>query len=334
MNRYDIYGIGNALVDIEYAVDESMLAAEGIPKGHMTLVDEGRIEMLEARLRDQSSSSMQRRLSGGSAANTVYAVQAFGGHAFYSCRVAKDETGRHFLADLAAAGVGTAGQRPAEGQTGRCLTLITADAERTMTTYLGVSATLAPEDVDEAHLAASSYLYIEGYLAAADTGAAAAATAREMAESAKVKTSLSLSDPAMVENCRAGLERMLGGGVDQLFCNEEEALSWAGTDRLDIAITELGDIAPMVYITIGARGSLAARRGKSQLAAPHPAQPVDTTGAGDIYAGGVIHALLHAADPVAAARFGNFVAAHLVARHGARLPSVADYATLRTQYRP
>ena len=334
MNRHDIYGIGNALVDIEYAVDETTLAAEGIPKGHMTLVDEERIEMLEVRLRDQSSGSEQRRLSGGSAANTVYAVQAFGGRAFYSCRVAKDETGRRFLSDLAAAGVGTAGERPSEGQTGRCLTLVTADAERTMTTYLGVSAMLAPEDVDEAQLADSSYLYIEGYLAAADTGTAAAVSAREIAESANVKTSLSLSDPAMVVNCRTGLERMLGNGVDQLFCNEEEALAWAGTDRLDIATTELGDIAPLVYVTLGASGSLAARRGKSQLAAPHPSRPVDTTGAGDIYAGGVFHALLQAAEPVAAARFGNFAAAQLVARHGARLPSIADYATLRTQYRP
>ena len=333
MNSYDIYGIGNALVDIEYMVDESSLVAESIAKGHMTLVDEERIETLQARLCDQSGGE-QRRLSGGSAANTVYAVQAFGGRAFYSCRVAQDETGRHFLADMAAAGVGTAGQRPTKGQTGRCLTLITADAERTMATYLGVSATLAPEDVDEASLAGSSYLYIEGYLAAADTGTAAAVSAREIAESANVKTSLSLSDPAMVENCRDCLEQMLGNGVDQLFCNEEEALSWAGTDRLDIAIVELGDIAPLVYVTLGARGSLAARRGKSQLAAPHPAEPVDTTGAGDIYAGGVIHAQIKAAEPVTAARFGNFVAAQLVARHGARLPSVADYATLRAKYRP
>ncbi len=333
MTAYDVYGIGNALVDLEYAVDDSMLAAERIPKGHMTLVDDVRINALETRLREESGHSEQRRLSGGSAANTVYAVQAFGGRGCYSCRVADDETGRRFLDDMAAAGIRTTGARPTEGQSGRCLTLVSADAERTMTTYLGVSAALGPQDVDEAQLARSSYLYVEGYLAAADAGTAAGILAREIAEAANVKTSLSLSDPAMVENCRAGLERMLGNGVHQIFCNEEEALAWAGTDRLDIATVELGDIAPCVNVTLGARGSLAAGRGGSKLAAPFPAQPVDSTGAGDIYAGGVVHALLNGAEPVAAARFGNFVAAHLVSRHGARLSTVADYAALKAMFR-
>ena len=337
--RYDIYGIGNALVDLEYAVDESTLAAERIPKGHMTLVDEERMQALEARLLAESDEQgpREQRLSGGSAANTVYAVQAFGGRGFYSCRVADDETGRHFLADMAAAGIRTAGERPAEGPSGRCLTLVTTDAERTMATCLGVSAALAPQDVDEAQLARSSLLYIEGYLAAADGGAAAAVLAREIAESEHVQTSLSLSDPSMVEHCRAGLERMLGNGVHRLFCNEEEALSWAGTDRLDIAAAELGDIAPLLHITLGARGSLAIRRGKNELAAPFPiappAQAVDTTGAGDIYAGGVIHAMQNGAEPVAAARFGNFVASHLVTRHGARLSRVADYVALKAAFR-
>ena len=334
MSGLDIYGIGNALIDLEYAVEESMLVAEGIPKGHMTLVDEARIRALEERLHEDSGNRQRHRLSGGSAANTVFAVQAFGGRGFYSCRVAGDETGRDFLASLAAAGIGTAGKRPAEGHTGRCLTLVTADAERTMTTFLGVSATLGPEDLDEAQIASSKYLYVEGYLAAADSGTAAGAVAREVAEAAKVKTSLSLSDPSMVESCRAGLTRMLGNGVHQLFCNEEEALCWAGTDRLDIATVELGDIAPHVYVTLGARGSLASRCGKSQLAAPFAAEAVDTTGAGDIYAGAVAHALLNGAEPIAAARFGNFAAARLVSRHGARLPNVADYVALRKEYRP
>ena len=334
MSGHDIYGIGNALIDLEYAVEESLLAAEGIAKGHMTLVDEARIVALEERLGEGSGNRHQRRLSGGSAANTVFAVQAFGGRGFYSCRVAEDEAGRHFLAALADAGIGTAGERPSEGQSGRCLTLVTADAERTMTTYLGVSATLGPEDLDEAQLAKSSYLYVEGYLAAADSGTAAGALGREIAEAAKVKTSLSLSDPSMVENCRAGLERMLGNGVHQLFCNEEEALSWAGTDRLDIATVELGDIAPHVHVTLGARGSLACRRGKSQMAVPFAVRAVDTTGAGDIYAGAVVHALLDGAEPVEAARFGNFAAARLVSRHGARLASVADYGALKKDYRP
>ena len=325
---YDIYGIGNALVDAEYRVDETFLRDQGIAKGHMTLVSETEIEALTLSLHGRE----HRRMSGGSAANTVYAVQGFGGRGFYSCRVSDDETGAHFLEDLRSAGIGTAGQRPSEGKSGRCLTLITTDAERTMTTYLGVSATLAPDDVDEGALAVSNYLYIEGYLAAAESGCAAAVLAREIAESARVNTSLSLSDQSMVAGCRAGLSSMLGNGVTQLFCNEEEALAWTGTDRLDIAVAELADIAPFVNITLGPAGSLAATKGRSEVIPGYPVQAVDTTGAGDIYAGAFLHARTQSATPGDAARFANFAAAELVSKHGARLPGLAAYASLRQRF--
>ena len=325
---YDIYGIGNALVDAEYAVDETFLRDQGIAKGHMTLVSEAEIETLASGLEGRE----YRRMSGGSAANTVYAVQGFGGRGFYSGRVSDDETGRHFLDDLKAAGIDTAGHRPKMGKSGRCLTLITADAERSMTTYLGVSATLSPDDVSEAALVASRYLYVEGYLASTESGCAAAVFAREVAESAGVKTSLSLSDPSIVEGFRDALGDMLGNGVTQLFCNEEEALAWTGTDRLDIAATELGDVAPFVNITLGARGSLALSPGARQFAPGHGADAVDTTGAGDIYAGAFLHARNAGAVPSEAAGFANFAAAHLVSIHGARLPDLPAYESLRRAF--
>ena len=325
---YDIYGIGNALVDAEYAVDETFLRDRGIAKGHMTLVSEEEIEALATGLEGRE----HRRMSGGSAANTVYAVRGFGGRGFYSGRVSDDETGRHFLDDLRAAGIDTAGHRPSDGKSGRCLTLITADAERSMTTYLGVSATLSPGDVSEAALATSRYLYVEGYLASTEPGCAAAVFAREVAESAGVKTSLSLSDPSMVEGFRDALEDMLGNGVTQLFCNEEEALAWTGTDRLDIAATELGDVAQFVNITLGARGSLALSPGARQLAPGQRAHAVDTTGAGDIYAGAFLYARNGGAQPSEAAGFANFAAAHLVTVHGARLPDLTAYDALRRAF--
>lgn len=325
--KYHIYGIGNALVDMEYAVDDTFLAARGIDKGHMTLVDEDRINAIEDALPVDG-----RRTPGGSAANTVFAVQGFGGRGFYSCRLADDELGHHFLADFAAAGIGTAGLRDGPGSTGRCLTLVTADAERTMTTFLGASAELAAEDVDEAALADTTMLYMEGYLAAADKGCAAAVQAREIAEAAGRQTALSLSDPAMVENCRDGLTTMLGNGVDQLFGNEEEALAWAHTDRLDIALAELRDIAPFVNITLGSRGSLVVAPGLKTSAPPFAVRALDTTGAGDIYAGAVIYARVNDVEPAAAARFGNFAASELVARHGARLPALASYAAVKSRF--
>ena len=326
--RPDVYGIGNALVDFEYRVDDGFLAREGIAKGHMTLVDEARIAALEEALAENPP----QRASGGSAANTVFAVQGFGGRGFYSCRVANDEAGDHFVAELGGAGIGLAATRSAEGRSGRCLTLVTGDAERTMTTCLGVSADLGVDAVDEPALANARYCYAEGYLAAAEGGREAAVLAREIAEANGVRTCLSLSDPAMVANCRGGLVEMLGNGVDQLFCNEEEALAWAGTDRLDIAVAELRDIAPAVNVTLGERGSLVATRAGSRSTAGFAATAVDTTGAGDIYAGAVLYALANGGAATEAARFGNFAAAQLVARHGARLPNAAAYAAVRARF--
>ena len=329
--RLDICGIGNALLDFEHLVEDGFLGALGVAKGHMTLVDDARMELIEAELR-AAEVPLRSSMSGGSAANTVFAVQGFGGRGHYVCRLGQDDAGQRFVADLRAAGVGIAGRRGG-GDTGRCLTLVTADAERTMTTCLGVSADLGPADVDEAAVAQSKFLYIEGYLAAAEAGRAGAVLARQVAEDAGAHTSLSLSDPSVVLDCRDGLEEMLGNGVHQLFCNEEEALAWAGAERLDIALRELRDIAPNVNVTLGAAGSLAATKNGKTHAPGFPSAAVDTTGAGDIYAGACLHALTAGAEPADAARFANFAAAALVAKHGARLPAAADYAELRSNYR-
>lgn len=329
--RYDVCGIGNALLDFEYLVEDGFLGAQGIAKGHMTLVDDARMGTIETALR-AAEVSLRSSMSGGSAANTVFAVQGFGGRGHYIYRLGDDDAGRRFAADLRAAGVGIAGRRG--GDTGRCLTLVTGDAERTMTTCLGVSADLGPPDVDEAAVAGSEFLYIEGYLATADGGRAAAVLARQVAEDAGARTSLSLSDPSMVLGCRDGLEEMLGNGVHQLFCNEEEALAWAGADRLDIALRELRDIAPNVNVTLGAAGSLTATNNGETHVPGFPSTAVDTTGAGDIYAGACLHALTGGAEPADAARFANYAAAALVAKHGARLPTASAYAELRGSYRP
>jgi len=327
--HYDVYGLGNALVDLEYKVDDGYLRDMDLAKGHMTLVDESRIDAIAASLHDHEP----KRRAGGSAANTVFAVHAFGGRGAYSCRVADDDLGRFFVEEFGNAGVATAGTRDGHGKSGRCLTLITADAERTMTTFLGASAELGPQDLDEAGIAGSAYFYVEGYLASSESGREAAVQARQIAEFGRVRTSLSLADPSMVVNFREGLIDMLGNGVHQLFCNEEEALTWAGTDRLDIAVAELGDIAPFLNITLGARGSLAVAKGKHQFARAFPTEAVDTTGAGDMYAGAVLYARVNGAEPSTAAGFANFAAAELVARHGARLDHVADYVQVKARYR-
>ena len=327
---YDVYGIGNALVDMEYEVDDDFLLDNDVPKGLMSLVDTEKMASIVTRL-DRSPSL---RMSGGSAANTAVAVRGFGGRAFYSCRVADDATGQFFLSELANLGIETNRTGTIDDQpSGRCVSMVTEDAERSMYTCLGVSESLDPTDVVPSAIAQSHYLYVEGYLCSSPTGRSAAIRAREVAESEGVAVTMTLSDPSMIEFFRDELIAMLGNGVTHLFCNSEEALAWAKTDRLDIAAQELRDIAPRLTITMGAEGALAIEGPSNEHARGVATRAVDTTGAGDMFAGACIFALSQGASLVDASRFANFCAAKTVSQFGARLATVADYQALRRAFR-
>ncbi len=329
MHRYDIYGIGNALVDMEFRVDDSTLREIGIAKGMMTLVDAER----QAELRSILAEACVNRASGGSAANTCIALTGLGGKAFYSCRVAGDETGRYFVDDLNAAGVASnPHDGDAEGVSGTCLVMVTPDAERTMTTCLAISEELGEAQLDLDALGASKYLYLEGYLASSASGSAAASKARAHAEEFGIATSLTLSDASMVEFFKDPLTAMLGNGVEVLFCNEAEALLWARSDRLDIAERELADIGRVVCITLGARGSVVLRGRQRHLVPGFEVDAVDTVGAGDTWAGSYLYGITHGMEPTAAASLANFTAARLVTEFGARLPAEL-YARLRDAHR-
>lgn len=326
---YDVSGLGNALVDTEVNIDESFLHTHRISKGHMTLVDSELMHTLSSAVEQLPKNSC----SGGSAANTIYAVQALGLKAFYNCRLAHDRTGDFFVRDLTDSGVNiNSNAQNGSGQSGRCLVLITDDAERTMMTDLGVSVELSKMEVNDEAVRTSRYFYVEGYMSSSPSATAASVHCREICEAHGVNVGVSLSDVSMVEFCRDGLEQMLGNGINQLFCNEEEALAWANTDRLDVAIAELKDIAPEVYVTLGAKGSLAVSADGVGEAPGVAVQPVDTTGAGDIYAGACLAARCQDASPLEAARFANQCAAELVTHYGARLNHLADYQRLRQQF--
>ena len=326
---YDVFGLGNALVDTEVNIGDDFLHKHRIAKGHMTLVD---TELMQA-LSEAIAELPRNSCSGGSAANTIYAVQGLGLNACYNCKVAKDDTGDFFISDLTNSGVAINENAQAEsGSSGRCLVLITDDAERTMMTDLGISVELSKIEVNEAALRGSKYFYVEGYMSASPSATAASVHCRELSEQHGIQVAVSLSDVSMVEFCRDGLQQMLGGGINQLFCNEEEALAWANTDRLDIAIAELKDIAPEVYVTLGAKGSIAVSKDGVGEAAGIQVKPVDTTGAGDIYAGACLAARCEGASPTEAARFANQCAAELVTHYGARLKAKSDYQRLREQF--
>lgn len=330
MKKYGVYAVGAALVDTEIEVSDEDLANMGVHKGRMTLVDEPRQRELLMHLEDHLVAAS--RASGGSAANTVIAVAQFGVPSFLSCKVAADDDGLFYLEDLRAAGVdhprhaGTA-----DGTSGKCLVLITPDAERSMNSFLGISETLSTADLDHDAIAETEYLYLEGYQVTSVTGRAAAIEARQLAQQAGVKIALSFSDPGMVQFFRDGMESMVGDGVDLLFCNEAEALAWAKTAQLDEAIQALRSIAAQFVVTRGGNGSVVFDGATLHEIAAHPVTPVDTNGAGDMFAGAYLYAVCRGEAAPVAARFASLAAATVVGRFGPRLPADIS-AALRRQF--
>lgn len=315
MREYDVYGIGHALVDLQFSVEDSLLREFGIPKGVMTLVDEGRRREILDRL-----SNPVNRASGGSAANTVITVARFGGRARYAFQVGEDDWGRFYRDDLTAAGVDSSPACQVPGETGQCLVMVTPDAERTMQTFLGASGTMGPHQVDAENIAASRFVYLEGYLLATEVGFRACRLASAIAREGGVEVSLTLSDPSVVEAFRDRFEILAADGVDLLFCNEEEAAAFTGVGDRQEAILRLLDLSSRVCVTLGAGGALTAEGGSPpRLVQGVEARAVDTTGAGDTFAGGVLYGLARGFSLKESARLGNYAAAAVVSVFGPRL---------------
>lgn len=334
MKKYKVYGIGNALVDTEIQVEDEELAAMGVEKGLMILVDERRQHELATHLRGHLVTA--RRASGGSAANSMIANSRFGGPTFYSCKVADDDNGRFYIADLEAAGVAhnLKGNRNS-GITGRCLVLISPDAERSMNTFLGISETFSTAELAPEVIRQSEWVYIEGYLVTSPSCHEAAVRTRRIAEENGVKVAASFSDPGIVESFREGLETVLGDkGVDLLFCNEREAFSWGNTDDMETAVESIGKIARRFAITLGARGALLFDGDGLIEIDPRPVEAVDTNGAGDMFAGAFLFAITHGHDFETAGRFASLAAARVVARFGPRLSASEHDELIREFFGP
>jgi sugar/nucleoside kinase (ribokinase family) len=330
MKKYMAYGIGAALVDTEIRVQDSDLEQMNVGKGLMTLVDQERQGELLSHLEGHLVKA--NHASGGSAGNSMIAAAQFGGPTFMSCKVANDLDGDIYIADLEAAGVDhcfTGGR--GDGTTGKCLVLITPDAERSMNTFLGISETLSAEQLDAEAIAASEYLYIEGYLVTSPTGCAAAVKAREIAEAAGVKTALSFSDPGMVEFFRDGMAQIIGQRLDLIFCNKAEAMGWAQSDDLEVTIERLKQIANSFVITLGADGAITYDGTELTEIPPHRVQAVDSNGAGDMFAGAFLYAITRGENFPTAGRFASLAAGKIVANYGPRLPA-ADYRALRAEF--
>lgn len=315
--KYDVYGIGNALVDMEYEINDQFLAKYKIDKGLMTLVDEPR----QNELLDALGGTPKKQQCGGSAANTIIAVSQFGGKGFYSCKVASDPIGNFYFQDLQDNGVDSnlKHQDRKSGITGKCLVLITSDAERSMNTFLGITQTLSKEEIDVEAIKNSKYMYMEGYLVTSDTGRAAAIEARKIAEANGVKTALTFSDVNMVKYFKPGLMEMVGEGVDLLFCNQSEALAFIGTEEILVAREELKKVAKTFVITCGENGAIIWDGDTFIDIEPYAVKAVDSNGAGDMYAGAFMFAITHNHSHASAGKLASLAASRVVSQFGPRL---------------
>jgi sugar/nucleoside kinase (ribokinase family) len=326
VKKYDIYGIGNALVDTEYEVDDAFISKADVGKGLMTLIDSDERKRLLNLLEVEHEHRAIKQAGGGSAANTMVAAAQLGANSFYSCKVASDETGDFFMSDLKIAGVDTnldAGRE--EGITGKCISMVTPDAERTMTTNLGISETLSPNELNREALRNSTYLYIEGYLVTSPTAFEAVKETINIAKEAGVQVSLTLSDPAMVENFKASFDALAELGIDLIFCNEDEARLWTAASNRGEAMARLKTVCGKVVMTCGKEGALVFDGNEETMSVGVPTKAVDTTGAGDIFAGTFLFGLTHGMSFPACADLANRAASLLVSSFGAR----ADQAALR-----
>ncbi|MCE7862810.1 MAG: adenosine kinase [Bacteroidetes bacterium CHB5] len=315
--KYDVYGIGNALVDIVTEVDLDFFEKNEVEKGLMTLVDEKR----QLRLMKAIDMKRSKMSGGGSAGNTVVAINQFGGRSFYSCLVAKDELGKFFLDDLKRNGVDTnlTFENCPEGHTGRCLVMTSPDAERTMNTFLGVSSFLSPEQLDEAAIKDSAYIYLEGYLVASPKGLEALKAAKKIAERNKVSTALTFSDPSMVKYFSSQMEEIVGASVDLLFCNEEEAMIFTGTNEISEAREKLKQVAKRFAITLGANGALIYDGDTFIQIEPYKVRALDTNGAGDMFSGAFMYGITHGHSYAEAGKLASLASSRVVSQFGPRL---------------
>ncbi|MCA9246116.1 MAG: adenosine kinase [Planctomycetales bacterium] len=313
--KYDVYGVGNALVDVQARVTDELVASTDFEKGIMTLVDDEQ----QARVLNQLAGLPLNRCAGGSAANTIVAVADFGGQAAYCGKVNHDPMGEFFLEDMRKLGV-TIDVPPAnDGQTGTCAVLITPDAQRTMLTNLGVSATLTADDIDENELRQARYVYVEGYLLTGDGTKAAAYRAMELAKKHGVKVAFTASDPFLVNMIRDEIWELIEGPVDLFFCNELEAKSLTQKDDVIDCAQEIHKHAENVALTLGPQGSIIMHNGETIPIEGVDTQAIDTTGAGDMYAGGLLYGITNGMTWKQAGHLASHAAGRIVAQLGARL---------------
>jgi sugar/nucleoside kinase (ribokinase family) len=310
----DVVGIGNAIVDVIAQADDGFLRRQGLTKGSMQLIDARRAEALYAEM------GPGVEMSGGSAGNTMAGIASLGGTGAYIGKVKDDELGRVYRHDMRATGVRFDTTPSRDGApTARCLILVTPDAQRTMSTFLGACVELGPEDVPGALVAAAQVTYLEGYLFDPPRAKAAFRQAAELAHAAGRKVSLTLSDAFCVERYRPEFRQLIEGHVDILFANEAEICALYETKSFEGALAAVRGHCKIAALTRSEKGSVVVTAGETHVVPPAGIDRlVDTTGAGDLYASGFLFGLTRGRDLATCGRLGSLAAAEVIGHYGAR----------------
>jgi len=311
---FDVVGIGNAIVDVLAQTNDDFLAMHELVKGAMTLIDEARGEMLYGAM------GPGIEISGGSAGNTMAGIAALGGKGAFIGKVRDDQLGKIFRHDIRAAGVAFETTPATDGPTtGRCLVLVTPDAQRTMNTFLGAAVELTPDDLDEEAIRSAQVTYMEGYLWDPPAAKEAFLAAAKIAHGAGRKVSLSLSDPFCVARHHASFLELVSGHVDVLFANEMEICGLYQTKSFEGAVEQVRGHCEIAVLTRGEKGAVVLAGGETHVIEAEPAPDiVDTTGAGDLYAAGFLAGLTRDRPLYECGRMGAIAAAEVISHIGAR----------------
>ena len=315
--KYDVFGIGNALLDCVYMVEDKFLEENKIEKGLMTLVDEEKQKSIIEKIKSYDSFIQ----SGGSVTNSVYTLSQLGGSGYVSVLVSDDDFGRTYLRDLKNSNVITAGSSftTGKGMTGTCLVLTTPDAERTMNTCLSISSKFSIKNINLNDLKYAKYLYIEGYLVTSEIAMDAIKECIQFANMNDVKIALTFSDLSMVKYFKNNFESILKTKVDLLFCNEEEAKTFSGSNSVHGSIEFLKSFTSNLVITQGKKGSLIVNEEEIITIDPHNVKAIDTVGAGDTFAGSYLYGITNGFTPKKSGDLASLLSSKVVSKIGPRL---------------